>query len=76
MKLVQVKDTRGLARDVTTNAIVNTDQAAYANYMRTKALAVKKQETFEQHGRDIDFLKGEIGEIKSLLLQLVSQGKT
>jgi hypothetical protein len=72
MNYAKVKDHPGLARDESTDQIVNTNIHEYQQYVtrREKRKAEKdKQLTVEE---DLANLKGEISEIKSLLKELVN----
>jgi hypothetical protein len=71
MKLVKVKDHPSLKRDLNNKAIVNTSNSEYEEYK-------KIQENVGLHNRimenEINSLKNDIKEIKTLLTQIV-QGK-
>ena len=64
--MIPVKGHSNLFRDENTNAIVNTDKTAYQNYLNTRRVNSDKQ-------HDIDEMKREIQELKSLLNELVSK---
>ena len=66
-KLIKIKDHKNLLRDVTTNAIINTDQQEYENYLKRKKSIDKKDEKIEQLQSEIDYLKNSLDEIKSLI---------
>lgn len=55
-----------LVRDMENGAIINTDSAAYQNYILMKNQKLKEKER-------IDNLENEMSEIKSLLKQLVDK---
>ncbi len=76
---LKVKDHPDLYKDSRSDHIVNTNVTEYEQYMaRRAARKIEKQKA--QHNEqdlismksDLDNLKGEIGEIKSLLKELVS----
>ena len=70
---IKVKDHPTLARDTNSRAIVNTSLSAYeAAIKRTKA-AQKSRDELRDAVRDINNLKCEMHEIKSLLLKLVDK---
>ncbi len=62
--MLKVKGHKNLYRDEDSGAIVNTDTAGYNQYMKTKA---KKQLDREE----LDKMKSDIEEIKTLLKQIV-----
>ena len=66
--LVKVDGEQSLFRDKNTGAILNTDSAGYAQYMRMKQ---RKQTEREE----LDTIKGDIEEIKSLLRELANGSK-
>lgn len=67
MKLI-VKDSPGLVRDSRSKAIINQDSKQYEQYMTEKMMRVKVK-TMEQ---DVKELKENIGEVKSMLQQLIT----
>lgn len=69
--LLKVQGNTSLVRDVSSNAILNTDTAEYTQYMRNKQIAMKKKEEIDQHSQDINMLKQDMAEIKQMLSMLV-----
>jgi len=66
--MLKVKGHDALYRDTSTGAILNTDKSEYA-----KIRAARKRSTkFETMENDLNNLKDEISEIKSLLLTLIN----
>ena len=66
MKKIKIDGDPDLRRDPETNAVINTNNAAYQNYMKAK----KKRETSED---ELQTLKNEMEEIKSLLKTLINK---
>ena len=66
--LIKVEGEQSLFRDKNTGAILNTDSAGYAQYMRMKQ---RKQTEREE----LDTIKSDIEEIKSLLRELANGSK-
>ena len=64
--LIKVEDHKHLGRDPESNAIVNTDRAAYEAYIKACAEASKKR-------NEVLDLKDEISELKSMLQVLVEK---
>ena len=60
-----------LARDPQTNAIVNVNSFDQQKYVSTRNIKQAKEQDLDLMKEDLDNLKGEIGEIKSLLRELV-----
>ena len=67
-----VKNNRDLARDPKTNSIVNVNDLEYQKYVSSRSVKQKKNESLDSMKTDLDNLKGEINEIKSLLKELVN----
>ncbi len=61
-----------LARDPDTNTIVNVNSLDYQHYVSSRNAKELKNERVESMEQDLANLKGEIGEIKSLLKELVN----
>ena len=60
-----------LARDPRTNAIVNVNALDYRHYTVSRNAKQSRNERVDSMEQDLASLKGEIGEIKSLLKELV-----
>jgi len=61
-----------LARDRQTSAIVNVNSIDYQHYVASRNAKKSKNERVDTMEEDLANLKGEIGEIKSLLRELVN----
>lgn len=70
MKYVKVKDDDSLIRDVTTNAIINTDSDGYLNYIQERSKKIKDMNKIENLENELSALKQSIEEIKDLLRSL------
>ena len=68
---VKVKDHQNLLRDPLSNGIINTNKSEYDEYIARRDAATKSKENEVTMKEDLDNLKGEINEIKSLLKELV-----
>jgi hypothetical protein len=64
MNHLKVKDNDHLYRDVNTGAIINTDRSSFEKYKRSKL-------KFQNMEQELDQIKCEMSEIKSLLQQIV-----
>ena len=64
--MLPVEGHKNLFRDENTNAIVSTDRAAYNDYMNTRRLNSDKK-------AEMDEVKRELAELKSLLKDLASK---
>ena len=64
--MIPVEGHKNLFRDEDSNAIINTDNAAYHDYMNTRRLNSDKK-------AELDAMKDEIETLKSLLNDLASK---
>ena len=70
-EFVKVKDHDNLVRDPLSQGIINTNDAQYEEYIARRDAANKAKDDEVTMKEDLDNLKGEINEIKSLLKELV-----
>tara|TARA_B100000508_G_scaffold71961_1_gene56043 strand:+ start:860 stop:1051 length:192 start_codon:yes stop_codon:yes gene_type:complete len=63
--MLKVKGHSNLYRDENTGAILNCDQSGYSNY-------IKSRERMSAQRSEIDNIKAELDEIKSLLKQIIN----
>ena len=64
--MIPVEGHKNLFRDEISNAIINTDNAAYNDYMNTRRINSDKK-------AELDAMKDEIETLKSLLNDLASK---
>ena len=64
--MIPVEGHKNLFRDEKTNAIINTDKVAYKNYVSLRKRNQEKK-------MDMDSMKKELEELKSLLNELASK---
>ena len=69
---IKVKDHANLVRDPRTDQIINTNHAEYNQYIARRNARKKEKEKNLSVGQDLARLKAEMGEIKSLLKELVN----
>ena len=73
-KYVSVEGHSSLVRDMETGAIVNTNRSDYERYVKQKRLFQERNSQIEQinkHTSEINSIKDDLQEIKSMLLQMV-----
>jgi cell shape-determining protein MreC len=77
MPLIKVKDNPNLYRDAHSRAVINTDNLAYQEYIQTRERLKQQHEMLLNNVQEIDSLKDDVREIKSLLqsIALKLQGK-
>ena len=72
-RFLKVEGHSYLVRDTTTNAIINNDKKGHEQYLalkRAKSKEIDKVQTLEQ---DIQGLKSDLSDIKSMLGQLLDK---
>jgi adenylate cyclase class IV len=69
---VKVENEVNLYRDLTTGAIVNTDSAGHQKYLKQRAAILESRKNIDKNSKDIEELKGEIGDIKQMLTQILA----
>jgi hypothetical protein len=72
MEKLQVKGHANLFRDTSSNAILNTDMNAYQNYMESKKIKEKESQRMSDIESDLNSLKSDMNEIKTMLRSLVN----
>lgn len=66
MKLIKVKDSVALHREMDSGAIVNTSVDDYNEYVKRKQVVLSQKKKLEQ-------LESDVGEIKSMLKELLAK---
>jgi hypothetical protein len=61
-----------LIRDMNTNAILNTNQSGYETYLAMTQAKHKEQNKVEELERNLDTIKEEINQVKSLIQELLN----
>ncbi len=72
MNYLKVKDNENLIRDVSTNAIINTDNDQYLNYINERNKKLNENRKIQDLEKELFDLKNDINEIKSLLRNLAN----
>jgi len=71
--LIPVENREGWFRDPASHAIVNCNKSQYEQYMASYNKREKKEKSFNTLQNDVDALKSDISDMKSMLLQLVEK---
>jgi hypothetical protein len=71
---LKVKDNVGLYRDSKSNGIINTDEQAYKNYLKSKQINQGKDDRMKSLEDDVSSLKGDLKDIKLLLQEIAKNG--
>ena len=72
MELVQVKDHIHLVRDLETGAILNTNDKMAEGLRMAKRNRQKSKDQLETNTNDINSIKTELSEIKTMLRTLIN----
>jgi len=70
---LKVEGSSNLSRDAKSNAILNTDSSSYQEYMANAKKRKMEQDDIRNAVREINSLKCEMYEIKSMLLKLLDR---
>ena len=73
MKYLKVAGHASLVRDTSTGAILNTNKSEYEEYIARQRQAEEREAEISQHTEDINNIKNELQDIKSLLLQILKK---
>jgi len=73
MTYIKVEGHSEYVRDEKSHAIINTDTSTYVSYMRMMENKKKQKDQLRDAVREINTLKCEMHEIKSLLMQLMDR---
>ena len=73
MSLIKVKNFDNLGRDIKSSAIVNTNKSEYNLYMNRLKLREQQSDKLRNACKEINNLKTELREIKSLLVKVLEK---
>ena len=72
MELRPIEGNKDLVRDLKTGAILNVNKEAFAGAKRARLLREKAKEQLETNTNDINSIKTELTEIKTMLRTLIN----
>ena len=75
MEKYTVDGHKDLARDPSTNSIVNVDNLGYDQYVARRKVKSEKNQKVQTMEEDLANVKNELDEIKSLLKELINGSK-
>ena len=73
MDKVPVKDHNNLYRDISSKAIVNTDTTGYEAYVSNRDKLLSDKQRIDNLESKVEEIKGDLTDIKNLLVQLVDK---
>jgi hypothetical protein len=71
-RLIPVEGHNSFSRDPKTGAILNTNKSQYEKYVATRNKLRSDEEKLNKTAEQVEELKKDVGEIKDMLLQLIS----
>ncbi len=81
MSLVSVEGYKNLKKDTSSGGVVNIDSRGYKTYLENKKLALQQHEEQKQTQssvmqlqQEINTIKSDMNDIKSILMQLLEKG--
>ncbi len=81
MSLVSVEGYKNLKKDTSSGGVVNVDSRGYKTYLENKKLALQQHEeqrqtqsSVVQLQQEINTIKNDMNDIKSILMQLLEKG--
>lgn len=73
MSLVQIPETT-FVRDTTSMALINQDKNGLEAYVKQRNVLVTQKQEINKIKSDIDGIRDDMQEIKSLMMQLIDKG--
>lgn len=70
---LKVEGHETLVRDTSTKAIIAVDDKEYQDYMAKRKQALQNIKTLQAHEKEIDNIKRDLSDIKSLLIKLIEE---
>mgnify|MGYP001160942064 FL=1 len=71
--LIPVENREGWFRDPDSHAVVNCNKSQYEQYMASYNKREQKEKSFNTLQNDVELLKSDISDMKSMLLKLVEK---
>ena len=75
MYMLKVEGSESLVRDMSTQAIINTTETEYKSYVSRQALVQQRKQQINIQTQELESLKQEMNEIRSMLAALLTKGK-
>ena len=72
-KYLKVKSDVSLVRDIDSNAIINQNQSEYDKFVRVSQKKYEEKRKFDNMREDLDSLKNDMKEIKTLLKNIMDK---
>ncbi len=69
---MKVENEIGLYRDLVSKVIINKDDISYNKYLQNRQRLINAQQQVEKNTSDINDIKKEVSEIKSMLFTILA----
>ena len=69
--LVKIKDKDGLARDISSGAVINTNRTDRENYLQKRNATKELNQQIKQNADKIEKIESDVTEIKEMLAMLI-----
>ena len=73
MDYLKVQGEDGLVRDISSQAILNTNNKEYESYIARRNAALAQKLELERQGKELTEVKSELSEIKQMLSILINK---
>jgi hypothetical protein len=70
--LMKVENETGLYRDPVSKVVINKDDISYNKYLQNRQRLINAQQQVEKNTTDINDIKKEVSEIKSMLVTILA----
>jgi hypothetical protein len=70
--LMKVENEIGLYRDPVSKVVINKDDISYNKYLQNRQRLINAQQQVEKNTTDINDIKKEVSEIKSMLVTILA----
>lgn len=71
--LIKIESMNGMARDISSHAVISTSPEVFEDYHRRKMIASQKNSIIEKQQEEITALKADLAEIKQMLQALTKR---
>ena len=72
---VNIENSTGLVRDLTSGAIINTNRAAKESFLRKQQNQIELKEQVQVNSDKIEKIESDVSEIKEMLKLLINKDK-
>ena len=72
---MKVENETGLYRDPVSKVVINKDDISYNKYLQNRQRLINAQHQVEKNTTDINDIKNEVSEIKSMLVTILANIK-